>query len=450
MFKYMSTEINNYKTYKEKLDTALTSAADNMVRVGYLLMQARDTDILSESGYSGMGDFAKSEYGLSPDQTSRFISIAERFGDGEGRLQDQWQQFGYSKLSEMLTLPDKVNEALSPEVTREEIRELKAEVKEEEKITPVEATIEQWEEKMKDPDVENTPMVQRLFKEYFREFQEDFEKAITRLNWDDYGEHPGERKAKNIVLDGLAPNGIRQISARIPGPGRFMLSFKGEDALPTLVGIRDSTSTEIYWEDVYNGLHGLVKNLEADWDNEEPEKVVRGMWQQLYGEPFPKTEKTEPKKEKTLKIAPAQPKKETKKPEKKEEQQIKVTGTKEEVKDAPGQQGGGTVQIVESEAPEQDFMNEPEEVQAGDEDNLPRKEREAKIEEYIKLINRAALDLQRQAGKMEKLTKNFNWFYVSDLALDTDRLWDKVMADLSGLAKLLKMRMDADEEEEQE
>ena len=50
MYKYMSVRIESYARFKESLDIALTSTADSMVRVGYLLMQARDTDILRESG----------------------------------------------------------------------------------------------------------------------------------------------------------------------------------------------------------------------------------------------------------------------------------------------------------------------------------------------------------------------------------------------------------------
>ena len=225
MFKYMSIPVENYKQFKEKLDIALSSAADNMVRVGYLLMKARDTEILQESGYSGMGEFAQKEYGLTPDQTSRFIGIAERYGDGEGRLQTQWQQYGYTKLSEMLTLPEEVAQAIPPEITREEIRELKAEVKAEEEISPIEVAIEQAEERANDPNTKDALMIQRFFKAYFEEYPEDFLQAIS-TDWSyAFGPEDTDRK---VVLDALAPSGIRILMARIPGCGKFMLSFKGE------------------------------------------------------------------------------------------------------------------------------------------------------------------------------------------------------------------------------
>ncbi len=460
MFKYMSTEVNNYKQYKEKLDTALTSAADNMVRVGYLLMQARDTDILKESGYSGMGDFAKSEYGLSPDQTSRFISIAERFGDGEGRLQDQWQQFGYSKLSEMLSLPDHVNEALSPEITREEIRELKAEVKAEEEITPIEAAIEQAEVQEKTPEEENTPMIRRFFREYFRENPHDFLRAI-RIDWCLTW---GEEDNRKAVLDALAPSGIAILVARIPGAGRFMLSFKGESNLPVFVATRENASSEMYWKDVREGYSSLTEGYEdpevpADTDGE-----IRGIWSKIYGQQFPEEEKpvaqpeekpakkSEKKSEKKVKIAPAQIKKEEKKAEKEEKTQNQAAdenveqaaaptacqpGKPAEVRDGmnPPESQGGTVKIV------------PEETK---EESLPKGVREIKIEQAVKRVNRLALDLRDYAEKLEKVERNHNYVYISDLTFNCNEAWNKMNGELEELTRLLKMRWEEDEINDEE
>ena len=43
--------------------------AQGAVELGYQLKVARDTGVLQESGYSSMGEFARAEYGLRPDQT---------------------------------------------------------------------------------------------------------------------------------------------------------------------------------------------------------------------------------------------------------------------------------------------------------------------------------------------------------------------------------------------
>lgn len=348
MIDYLQTQINNYSEFKKELDTALNNTANNIVQAGYLLIKARDTDILKESGYAGMGEFAQKEYGLTPDQTSRFIGIAERFGDGVGRLQDKYQGYGYTKLSEMLTLTDVVIEALPEEITRDEIRELKAEIKAEEQITPIEAAIE----KAETDDGEELPLIVRFFKEYFRpvEHAQEFFKAID-IDWATiWG--PGENK--KAVLDALAPSGIGILEARIPGAGRYMLSFKGEDVKPTLVSIRENTSTDLEWDVVRGGFSDLADKADNDLPREQ---AIRKDWEELYGEPFPpepeksvkkepenaqKTQKSSEKQEKSsekpakvsvkteksskiVKIAPAQPKPETVK----SDTPITVTGPKD-------------------------------------------------------------------------------------------------------------------------
>ena len=64
-----------YTEYKRELDAELSKSAESFVRIGYLLKVARDTDILAESGYKNMAEFANAEYGLSSTYVSRFIRI---------------------------------------------------------------------------------------------------------------------------------------------------------------------------------------------------------------------------------------------------------------------------------------------------------------------------------------------------------------------------------------
>ena len=110
-----------YEDFKQQFDSCMQATANNFVKIGYLLKQARDTDILKESGYSGMGEFAKAEYGLDNSTTSRFIAICDRYGAGNDHLLPKYAEYGYSKLAEMLTLPDSVADAITPEITKEEI-----------------------------------------------------------------------------------------------------------------------------------------------------------------------------------------------------------------------------------------------------------------------------------------------------------------------------------------
>ena len=47
-----------YQEYKQELDAVLTRTAEDFVQIGYLLKVARDTNILAESGYATVTDFA--------------------------------------------------------------------------------------------------------------------------------------------------------------------------------------------------------------------------------------------------------------------------------------------------------------------------------------------------------------------------------------------------------
>ena len=120
MEEHAITYKRTYQEFKGELDYELNKAANGFVRIGFLLKQARDTDILNESPYSNYQEFAQKEYGLDASQVSRFININDRFAreDNPEKLKDEYGGFGVAKLSLMLTLPDSLNEELSPEMSK--------------------------------------------------------------------------------------------------------------------------------------------------------------------------------------------------------------------------------------------------------------------------------------------------------------------------------------------
>ena len=137
------TEItfSGYTDYKKAVDEAFITAAEDYVRIGYLLRLAKENPGILGGTYSDYKEFARCEYGLGDSQVSRFVAINEKYGEGD-HLLPQYRAYGQSKLAEMLTLPDKIAEAIPPEATREEIRELKKELKEDENTTPIELMLE--------------------------------------------------------------------------------------------------------------------------------------------------------------------------------------------------------------------------------------------------------------------------------------------------------------------
>lgn len=219
--------IENYEQFKQALDTELANQAAGFVRTGYLLKKARDTDILAASGYSTVAEFAKAEYGLSKDIVSRYIAINDRYSEGgySDRLQDKYEGYGVAKLQDMLTLPIEVVDLISPEMTRKEIAEVKAEVREEEAISPVEVAIEGEDVQQADMDLS-----QKAIFQYAKDNPEIFKKL---LKWKKDGD---SEELESI----LAPSGIAVLASRPQGIGKVFTSFKGEGQPVDILAVRSN------------------------------------------------------------------------------------------------------------------------------------------------------------------------------------------------------------------
>ena len=74
--------ISTYQEFKAATDREVQNQAEGFVRLGYLLRRAEDTDILAESGYKTVTEFAKAEYGLTETYVSRYININRRYSEG--------------------------------------------------------------------------------------------------------------------------------------------------------------------------------------------------------------------------------------------------------------------------------------------------------------------------------------------------------------------------------
>ena len=219
--------IENYEQFKQALDTELANQAAGFVRTGYLLKKARDTDILASSGYSTVAEFAKAEYGLSKDIVSRYIAINDRYSEGgySDRLQDKYEGYGVAKLQDMLTLPIEVVDLISPEMTRKEIAEVKAEVKAEEAISPLEIAIEGTDEQQADME-----LCQKAIYKYAKDNPEKFKELVK---WTKDGD---SEELESI----LAPSGIAVLASRPQGIGKVFTSFKGEGQPVDILAVKDN------------------------------------------------------------------------------------------------------------------------------------------------------------------------------------------------------------------
>lgn len=237
-----------YAQYKSMVDTELAKAAAGFVRIGYLLKIARDTDILKESGYEDVNAFAKGEYGLSKDVVSRYIDINTRYSENgcSERLQERYRTFGYSKLAEMLTLPEAVAEEITPEITREEIREIKREIREEQEITDIEVMMETPQEPVKVQteteyvSVKLDSIEEKAMFEYFRKNREKFEQARKF-----YRNFEDKTHEKNKLWEIFAPTGQAMLITRVPQVGKLMVSIKEGVEEVAIINVRTNETERI-------------------------------------------------------------------------------------------------------------------------------------------------------------------------------------------------------------
>lgn len=255
--------LDSYTEYKQRLDFELQKQAESFVRVGYLLKVARDTNVLKESGYKSVAEFAQAEYGLSKDVVSRYIAINDRYSENgySDRLQVKYEGYGYSKLTEMLTLPDEIVSEIEPGLTRKEIQEIKKEIAEEEKISPMEVAMEAAEQE----EQQMHSKTESVWLEYFRANRDSFIRLKAAI----------EENNTEKFVDALAPSGNAVLWARVPGTGRIMVTVNGEKDPVTMTNVRDLTKESQTVEEAIEDIKRLFGQI-----------ITKRAWEKAYGEIF--------------------------------------------------------------------------------------------------------------------------------------------------------------------
>ncbi len=130
---YKQMTLAEWLDIKQKLKQNISSAKDKLnglkkdfVRIGYLLRKIDDNELYKQDGYKSIAEFAKAECDLSPSDTTRFIQINKKYsvGGNSEELRPEFLEYGQSKLAAMLALPDADLNMITPQTSREDIREL--------------------------------------------------------------------------------------------------------------------------------------------------------------------------------------------------------------------------------------------------------------------------------------------------------------------------------------
>lgn len=298
-----------YQEYKQELDAVLTRTAEDFVQIGYLLKVARDTNILAESGYATVTDFAKAEYGIDKTQVSRFISINDRFSEGgySDHLLPNYKGFGYAKLTLMLQIPDEINEALPPTLSKAEIQDIKDEVDAESRVTDIEVEIERAEaaavtdKPMLPP--EGSPLKRNLW-----QMGKEQEELFRKLWMACFMETASGNRNNAEIMDVLIPQGDAVYTVRIPGERRTQIIVNSDGA--TIVNLKTLERSKYTEDQICDAVRSLIDG------GSSPEE----QYKMLYGEDLIPEEPE---------IAPVQPNEtpKEKKPEKRKESRVTKANT---------------------------------------------------------------------------------------------------------------------------
>lgn len=306
----------SYSEYKAELDNELAKTAEGFVRIGYLLKVARDTNVLAESGYKTVAEFAQAEYSLDKTQVSRFISINDKFSEGgySDCLQTTYQGFGYAKLTLMLQLPDAVNEVLTPAYSKAEIQSIKDEVDEEKKVSDIEICLEAAGQ----PETPSVLTELDFIGQVIYKLGHDIPELFTELHNDALGCSVNMQHFQRI----LAPAGEKTYSVRLDGVGRILLILNDSGDCRA-VNTRTGEYESVTWQQLRDAWETLSDFKHCTG------KTAAERWSELYREPYPNAETESEKAE----VAPEQPKPEKKEARKESKvQKAKVESPKKSLK----------------------------------------------------------------------------------------------------------------------
>jgi len=320
----------NYNTYEAELRQELQKQADSFVRTGYLLRLGMDTDVLKESGYYNVNEFAKAVFNIDASTVSRYININMRFSEGgySEKIAEQYSGLGYAKLSLMLLLPDEINEELTAAFSKTEVQAIKEEYDEEKQISDLEVLLEGEDVRQ----VELESMLAKALHQLGMDEPELFLKLFEAY----------KTRNENVLVEGfrdvLIPQGENIYSVRPKGIGRLMISVKESSEEVVIINVRSGEKENYDWGEATKILVYFMYGMGEDG---------KTVWQNLYGQPFPEKEE----------IAPVQPiEKENKKSEPRK--QSKVIKAK---KETPTPSMPEPVAETEEQLPGQDsILNHPE------------------------------------------------------------------------------------------
>lgn len=290
----------------------LNDIAEGFVSVGYYLKKTEQDELYRQKGYQTIWDYAKETFGIGRSTASRFMDINEKYSIGgfSPQIDDRWKGYGSSKLTEMLGLPEEIQEAIPQDATVKDIREAKGIVRE---------TQTHYEDQMELCDIaqeekNEIDWMEELNREYFRTGKEEFKKMLDWLRKDQEGDVERE------LLAILNPTKFKMIRLEY---GNIMMTEHSVRVMP----YRNHGENRYY---TYTDFAKAFEKLFTPNYPEDLNVAAYILYKRVYEEPL------EPEREKTAEKPAEKPKPQEKKEKPKEKPKV-TEKPKEPEEQIPGQ-----------------------------------------------------------------------------------------------------------------
>lgn len=160
----------------------------NFVKTGWHLSRIDRSGAYKLKGYHSVTEYARETFGMAPDGVSRFIHVYEKYsiqGDTP-ELREEYRDFNFSQLTEMLQLPEEDHTMIRPETKREDIRDLKKFNKQSQNNPD---NLLNWQQ---DPD----DIIREAVKEFFKARKKDLNEIYDQYGVGPYPEEEIKKMAR--------------------------------------------------------------------------------------------------------------------------------------------------------------------------------------------------------------------------------------------------------------
>lgn len=224
----------------------------NFVKTGWHLSRIDRSGAYKLKGYNSVTEYARETFGMAPDGVSRFIHVYEKYsvqGDTP-ELREEYRDFNFSQLTEMLQLPEEDHTMIRPETKREDIRDLKKFNKQSEHNPD---NLLNWQQ---DPD----DIIREAVKEFFKARGKDLNEIYDQYGVGPYPEEEIKKMARFLYHEKKKKFQTNRVFVMLYPDQVFIKSSDGElhditwtEFFRTMGSIFDSSAAgKDTWENYFN------------------------------------------------------------------------------------------------------------------------------------------------------------------------------------------------------